>query len=65
MNADDVILDECRSTWRAEARARAKAEAEALGIMSDADTEFARGFLAGREAIHYGFLSRLGMENIR
>jgi hypothetical protein len=65
MDANDLVMEECRATWRAEAHARAVKEAEAAGLDPDDSSEQVRGFIKSRTEAHYSALEKLGLENIQ
>lgn len=58
MNQDYFTLEDCKATWRQEARARANQEAEATGLAGDAALEKGESWRFIVE------LERLGNENI-
>lgn len=61
MTKDELNVEECKATWRAEARERAAHEAKEAGLQG----QEALAFIADREPEIYSELERLGYENIR
>jgi len=63
MNPDEMemMLEDCKATWREEARGRAKQDVKNKGLYGKAAEEFFRE----RMEFHYAALEKLGMENIR
>lgn len=65
MNADDMLMENCRSSWRNEARARAIEEARAAGLDPNDSSDEVCEFIAARAGIHYTALEEIGLENIK
>ena len=61
MNQDEITMEECRASWRAEACVKANLEAEEHGLVGMA----ALDFVTERELEIYRELEKLGEENIR
>lgn len=65
MDANDFVMENCRATWREEARKRTADEAKAAGLDPEDSSEAVRRFIESRTAAIYAELERIGLENIR
>jgi len=62
MNAGYFMMEDCRATWRADARGLALKDAEGAGYAPNDTSEKAQKFIAERTAFHYAERERLGLE---
>jgi len=63
--ANEMVMEECRASWRAEARAWARKAAVDAGLDPSDSSESVKAFMAQRETERYAMLESIGMENIR
>lgn len=65
MHSDDFIMEDCKASWRENARGLAIQDAKDAGLNVSDINESTRDFIEERTAIHYAVFEKIGLDGIK